>query len=119
MTDQVCDSIRKVNYPKQTFDTIVKRKTQDILSMQIIGELLVQMRINIGIVRRTKNLNARQFMLSLGKKKQTTELKSRGADYSVVQITYSQQLQFRASSCSALARLTTTIVTAISGLPLN
>lgn len=45
--------------------------------MQIIGELLIQMGINTGIARTTKNLNGRQIMLSL-KKKQTTELKSRG-----------------------------------------
>lgn len=56
---------------------MVKRKTWDTLSMQKIGELLVQMGINTGILRTTKNLNGRQIILSLKKKKQTTELKSR------------------------------------------
>lgn len=77
MTDTVYDSNRKVNYPQQIFDAMVERKTQDTLSMQITGELLVQMGINTGIVKTTMNLNGRQIILSL-KKKQTTEFKSRG-----------------------------------------
>lgn len=44
MTGAVCD-----NYLKQIFDAMIKKKTQDIISMQIIEELLVQMRINRGM----------------------------------------------------------------------
>lgn len=58
---------------------MVKRKTQDTISMQINGELLVQMGISTGIVGMLKNLKGRQIRLSLKGK----WAESRGAAYSV------------------------------------